>query len=542
MKVAALRKKTVRKGFSSLLAIFFVTLFSVLAISFAAMSNVNVQMSRNHRDVSISQAAAESGLEYAKYLVNSYVPPDEARTPYNTVSADEASDTFGYFAAHVQTLLTNSALLGGKTISLDTGAGQMRIPSDGGVRLTTDSMAEFAISFELVTIAATEDDPEYHQLVVTSSGYRGEVDRALRLVFPIRKGAEVLKYAVAGRGRIWLTGDSTVHGDIYSSWKYQNLSPFNITSDSTVEGTIGTILETGDTAGNYDDLYADGNLMPYDLETLDAEGNPMYDGEGNKIISSSDEVQGDYEGINYDVDYDEDGDGVTDMPGMKLSDYDTSTYYDATRTANGGGGDIYYSSSATQYTGDIDILPSGDWNGKRWRYEKFPHDAGSYTTGTGLQVKRYIYKNQTFTDARLPDSKNALFINCTFNGILYVDCGKTGSTYNNVRFEDCAFNGPIVTDTPNYPSTDVSSWWKKNCLYFTGEETFQIPEEYQTTILAPNFNVNLGNTSPDTGETNVLTGAVVGGIVDIRGEKMLPSGITTPVVIADAQGDSYMEL
>jgi hypothetical protein len=61
-----------------------------------------------------------------------------------------------------------------------------------------------------------------------------------------------------------------------------------------------------------------------------------------------------------------------------------------------------------------------------------------------------------------------------------------------------------------------------NNLYFTGEATFEnsssIPE---ATILAPHFNVNLGNTNPDQGENNVLTGAIVGGIVDVRGNAQI---------------------
>jgi hypothetical protein len=115
---------------------------------------------------------------------------------------------------------------------------------------------------------------------------------------------------------------------------------------------------------------------------------------------------------------------------------------------------------------------------------------------------------------------NALFKNCAFEEVLYIDCSSTGtgtssSNYNNVRFENCTFNGVIVTNTP---TSLTSGWWQKNCLYFTGAATFQnnssIPE---ATILAPHFNVNLGNTNPDTGENNVLTGAIVGGIVDVRG-------------------------
>jgi hypothetical protein len=185
--------------------------------------------------------------------------------------------------------------------------------------------------------------------------------------------------------------------------------------------------------------------------------------------------------------------------------------------------------------------------------------------------------------------KSTLFKNCTFNDILYLDCGTTGGTYNNVRFENCVFNGPIITNTPNYSNS--TNWWMKNCLYFTGTETFQNSTDVPATILAPNFNVNLGNTNPNSGENNVLTGAIVGGIVDIRGnaeiygtviamydtsgypsgyvnnigatsgdggsettepgdvgvinitpdpDKLLPSGIMSPIVIKSSQ-DTYSE-
>jgi hypothetical protein len=134
--------------------------------------------------------------------------------------------------------------------------------------------------------------------------------------------------------------------------------------------------------------------------------------------------------------------------------------------------------------------------------------------------------------------------------------------------------------------------WKENCLYFTGSATFQNQAMEEATILAPHFNVNLGNTNPVEGDTNELTGAIVGGIVDVRGnaeingtiismcdttawssgyvtnigatmgdggsettepgdvgtihitpdpDRMLPSGIKTPIVIV-TNANSYLEL
>ncbi|MCX6831712.1 MAG: hypothetical protein NT028_06175, partial [candidate division Zixibacteria bacterium] len=318
------------------------------------------------------------------------------------------------------------------------------------------------------------------------------------------------------------------------------------------------------------------------LYETDGSGNYLLDDKGDmikaRVVSSGDEIQGITAGINY-------GEAPSEMAGMNIADYDTTEYYNTTRTTNGGGGDIPCPSS-DQYTDtDAQLASLGSTCGTKWRYERFPHNSGNYTTGTGIQVKRYIYKNQTFSNVRLPVDKNALFINCTFNDVLYVDAGKTTSNYNNVRFDNCNFNGTIVSNTPQTFN------WQKNTLYFTGSATFQNNANTEATILAPHFNVNLGNTNPNQSDNNVLTGAIVGGIVDVRGnaqiygtiismadtssytsgyvsnigatlndggsetteasdvgtinitpdpEKMLPSGIKTPIVLK-LQAQTYQE-
>jgi hypothetical protein len=325
----------------------------------------------------------------------------------------------------------------------------------------------------------------------------------------IEREARVLQYAIASRGRIWVVGDSTIHGDIFSTWDLSNseldeiaanpsllstksapsIAPLSLAADSQVLGEINTCWSKEQIEDR-----------EWQLETLDEYGNPVYDEYGNKVISENDAIQGECEGINY-------GEPPQDIPGMDISDYDTSIYEDYTST------NIVHNSSAMQYYGDdasLESLP--ETNGELYRYERFPHNAGNYTTGSGIQRQRYIYKDKVFTDAKLPNNENALFINCTFNGVLYIDCGRTSSSYtNNVRFDNCTFKGTIVSDTPQYFN------WQKNCLYFTGSATFQNETSSEATILAPHFNVNLGNTNPISGEYNLLRGAIVGGIVDVRG-------------------------
>jgi hypothetical protein len=155
-------------------------------------------------------------------------------------------------------------------------------------------------------------------------------------------------------------------------------------------------------------------------------------------------------------------------------------------------------------------------------------------------LKRCVYENKTVRNVTVSAGTNALFKNCVFEDILYIDTNANGPTvtlptsytasaintflsstknYNNIRFENCTFNGVIVTNTPQSLN---SNWWMGNNLYFTGEAAFSNTSAYQeATILAPHFNVNLGNTNPNLSENNVLKGAIVGGIVDIRGNAQI---------------------
>jgi len=531
-----------RRGFSSLMATIFVALFAVLSISFTAITNINVQMSKNHRDIQMAHSAAESGLEFAAYLVNTYAPPTEAYSAYNTVSESEAIETFGYFANHVESLLAGSPILNGAGILWDPDSGQLRIPASGEVQLSATSPAHFFLLFQF--IAGDESNP--HQMVVTSSGGSDQIQRSVGLSYPIQKDSKVIEYAIASRGRMWITGDSTIEGDIYSGWTRTDISPFNMTSDSRLNGTINTVL-------TLEDIQDEG---AFQMETLDEDGNPMFDEYGDRIYSSEDEIQGYHEGINYDA-------PDMDMPGMDISDYNTDLY--------------------------LDMLDTTIPTSSERQIEYFPHVAGDYTQPSkswSRQLNRNVYDGQTFTNAKVANNSNALFKNCTFEEVLYIDCSKsTSSYYNNVRFENCTFNGIIVTDTPDELK------WQNNALYFTGTATFQNDFMEEATILAPHFNVNLGNTNPQEGDNNVLTGAIIGGIVDIRGNaeiygtvlsmcdttqwssgyvsnigatlgdggsetteagdvgtihitpnpnNLLPSGMVTPIVI-DMDGNSYVE-
>jgi len=453
-------------GVALIMSMIFVLIFSALAVSMASISGANAQIASNHHKANLALAAAQSGLECARYVISTVTLPE---TGQNSVSDSEADTAWDDLCVRFQ-----EAQLDGKTVPASSRFSDLYGSGDQIIAAAMDfdsSGTDFTVRF-----CRYDDDPR--KVVVRSTGTHAQAARQVNMEMKITKDCEVLNYAIASRGRMWLTGETTINGDVFSSWDRPEISPYNMTADSTVLGTINTVLTL--------DQIKDES---YQMETLDEEDNPIFDEYGNRVYSPEDEVKAYHEGINYS----QPGD---DMPGMDIADYDTDGY----------------NSDLT----NIPACPTGDKE-----VEYFPHASGNYNLprdGTpdstwNRQLTRHVYEDQTFTDARLPDNYNALFRNCTFAGVLYIDCYKSGSTnYNNVRFEDCDFEGTIITDVPQILK------WQHNALYFTGEATFDNNSGLEeATILAPHFNVNLGNTNSDADDNNILTGAIVGGIVDVRG-------------------------
>ena len=469
-------KKLNRRGAVLIVSLIFVLIFSALAVSMATMSGTNVQLATNQHKANSALSAAQSGIECGKYVISTISLGD---TGLNYITLAQANQVWTDLCTHLQ-----STALDGQTVS---SASTFADSIDSGEEIITPSI-DFGGNSGDFELRFYRYDSDPYTIKVESRGTDGQANRNISLEMEITKDRSVLDYAIAGRGRMWLTGNSTIHGNLYSSWDNPTVSPFNMTSDSAVMGTINTVLTEAQIAA-----------QPYQMETLDIDGNPV-DANGNPLGSNyqdryysvGDEVQAYHEGINY-------GLPAQTPPGTDISDYDT---------------DIYLTGLT-----DIAACPSGDIE-----VEYFPHDVddyGSPSKSWSRLLNRHVYENQTFSNAKLPNNRNALFRNCTFEEILYVDCAKsTSSYYNNVRFEDCTFNGVIVTDTPS----DLK--WQNNALYFTGEATFDNTSSIQeATILAPHFNVDLGNTNPVQTNNNVIKGAVVGGIVDIRGNAQIEGTI-----------------
>jgi Tfp pilus assembly protein PilX len=461
-----------QRGAVLVLIMIFLVVFSALAAALATSSGVNVQVASNQHRGNGALHAAQSGLECAKYIVRTVTLPE---TSTNTVSDAQANTVWTNLCAYLQ-----ARTLDGKAVSA---ASRFTDAHGAGDQIVTQTM-DYGTPLIQLTIRLYRYDSDRRTIKVQSIGTNGSASRLVAMDLAVTKDREVLTYAVAGRGRMWLTGNTTIHGDVFSTWSRAGISPFNITSDSSVRGTINTVRTLSQIQNDTYRLETlDGDNQPIDIH-----GNPLVDNYAERYHNSSDEVQGYHEGINYGQPYD-------NMPGLNINDYNTDAYKTGLTSI---------AASATKVT------------------EYFPHAAGNYgqpRDGGSTSFSRNVYENQTFSNTILPVNRHALFKNCTFQNTLYIDASKTSTSKsytNNVRFENCTFNGVLVTNTPQ------SFNWINNALYFTGQAAFNNQSSVQeATILAPHFNVNLGNTNPQPSENNVLTGAIVGGIVDVRGNAQI---------------------
>ncbi len=558
-----------RKSFALIIAMIFVAIFSTLAVGLSGMCTTNVQLSENQYLVNNALTAAQSGLECGRYIVSQTLPCLDS-TGINYVTTEQANIVWERLCDKIQDMA-----LDGQSVPSPTGFSD----AGGNGDQVTIPAIDYGNPNNSFTIRFYRYDADPLTIKIESTGTKREVSRTIRIDMQISKDAGVLNYAITGRGRMWITGASTIYGDIFSSWDSAAISPFNMTNDSAVIGKINTILKLSQIkAQSYQLETLDGNDKP-----IDVNGNPLQDNYDERYYGPYDEIQGYHEGIQYapedEKEYEQYLQALQNMSGLSIDDYDTSGYKNAIPSTT--------ASASSSVIEDGKLSTSG----VPYVYEYFPHSADSYTTRasrSSLLLKRYKYEDKTISNVSVSSNTNALFKNCTFGNVLYIDCStNTRRYYNNIRFENCTFNGVIVTNVPNKLN------WQRNCLYFTGEAAFENTSSIQeATILAPHFNVNLGNTNPEQSDNNVLTGAIVGGIVDIRGnaqikgtiismcdttqwssgyvtnigatlddggsettelgdigvieiepdkKKMLPSGITSPIVIKTLQ-ETYTEL
>lgn len=189
---------------------------------------------------------------------------------------------------------------------------------------------------------------------------------------------------------------------------------------------------------------------------------------------------------------------------------------------------------------------------------------------------RPVYRNMTFTNVRIPKGTNALFQNCTFIGVTFIETEtdtndpnynyagmqeadgtpkhpdkyvlidpdqpdtednreyNTKNLANNIRFDNCVFEGSVVSDSAQQLAQ------VRNKIAFTGRTQFNVDSSAHLTddekrifrrsaLLAANYSVELGTyiAPHDSQETVYMTGTIVAGVLDIRGRADIRGTILT---------------
>lgn len=182
---------------------------------------------------------------------------------------------------------------------------------------------------------------------------------------------------------------------------------------------------------------------------------------------------------------------------------------------------------------------------------------------------RPVYENMTFRNVTIPKGTNALFRNCTFIGVTFIETetDNIGEDYNyagmqdasgdqkhpdrfvtidgvdyydtkplsnNIRFENCTFEGGVSSDVPQeYTHT-------RNKIAFTGVTTFTVDDSTElsddekllykrSSLLVPQYSVEMGSfDSPYAADESIeLSGTIVAGLIDMRGQIQIDGQLLT---------------
>ncbi len=189
--------------------------------------------------------------------------------------------------------------------------------------------------------------------------------------------------------------------------------------------------------------------------------------------------------------------------------------------------------------------------------------------------ERPVYTNMIFNNVKIPKGTNALFENCRFVGVTYVELEtyngdanynyagmwedgsgtekhpdkfanvngheiyNTKTVANNVRFHNCTFEGAVVSgDADGNQPTQFAH--VRNKVTFTGRTIFNIEDSVRlsdedkarykrSAILLPHVSVEMGSFDrpADDGEVLTLSGTIVAGLIDMRGQITVNGSVIT---------------
>ena len=176
----------------------YMVLFATLAVGFAEATSMNVQISRNQRNLEQARVSADAGMSFARYYLGTMT------LPIGTSNANLLTNV----AAQLGVQLNNTANMGGTghTVAVTNTGTTIYLPSQGGyMTLDNATGGKFQI---LIT-------QNGNNLVVTSHGMGvdGNVVRGVQMQF----GPAPKPYALVGSSGVTLSGPA--YTDSYDASK-----------------------------------------------------------------------------------------------------------------------------------------------------------------------------------------------------------------------------------------------------------------------------------------------------------------------------------
>lgn len=188
------RRPKARRGITSVIAMFYVALFSVLAVGFYSSVATQVQVSYNDMRMNSAQAAAESGMQFVRYQLSTL------NIPHNTPT----NQLFSTVYSQLSTNMNGTSNLGGDTISLS--GSTISIPGTAGNWINLDSSgAKFS--------ATVTQSGQQLVVKVVGQGSNTTIQRAVQMNYGIaQKASGIFGYGVASRGSITMNGNTKILG------------------------------------------------------------------------------------------------------------------------------------------------------------------------------------------------------------------------------------------------------------------------------------------------------------------------------------------
>src|SRR5258706_3974182 len=230
-----------RRGVTSVLAMFYLVLFSCLAVGFYSAVTTAVQVSTNETHGRRAMLSAESGMEFMRYVMGNVdiphsTPPDQMWTTLCT---------------QIKQQLDGTQNIGGATIPMPTGE-VMNIPT-----ITLDSSG--------ATLSASLIDSGQQVIVkVTGTGPDTLVKRTVQISYAqAQRASAIFDYGVATKSSITMGGNSKITGAAGAAARGSVLSattganPLKMTGGPSISGDFSFTNPSGS------NTYGSGSIAGY---------------------------------------------------------------------------------------------------------------------------------------------------------------------------------------------------------------------------------------------------------------------------------------